>query len=479
MRSRRQLWADLSLLLITLVWGGTFVMVKDATESYPVWAFLALRFGLAALVLLPFAWRRLSMLGGRGWAAGALIGLFLLSGYAFQTLGLQETTASKAAFITGLSVVLVPLISALVLRERPRYSAFVGVALAVVGLALLSLAGVERASRGDLLVLLGALGFALHIVSVGALGSEQDPLAITFVQLFTVALFSTAVSLFVDQPWPALRPNTAIAIAFTGVLATALAFLVQTAVQRYTTPTHTALIFTAEPVFAALFGVLFASDPVTVRGCIGGGLILLGTVITELPWDDRAAHMISRYLAPHYVSIVILFILGLVDRRGWRFGLAWVLGLGLPVVGLALLVLKRALRQGKISDWHISSRSERVQTWLIVWSVVLSAVPVALLVALDGPRYLLMAFMATLVLVLINLAITLRWKVSQHVSGVALGATLLAGVMGPELIPVLLLIPLVAWARVRDQAHTVPQTIAGGAIGVGVALVMLRLFGLV
>ena len=215
MSARKQLWADLSLLLVTLVWGGTFVMVKGATARFPVWAFLALRFGLAALVLLPFGWRRLRTLGWRGWGAGALIGLFLLAGYALQTLGLQSTTASKAGFITGLSVAIVPLLAAVVLRERLRYAAIVGVALAVMGLALLSLTGVERASRGDILVLFCALAFALHIVGISKWGGGRDPLALTIVQVLTVAVCSAIVSLVVDLPWPALQSDTFFAAIFT------------------------------------------------------------------------------------------------------------------------------------------------------------------------------------------------------------------------------------------------------------------------
>lgn len=478
MNTRRQLWADLTLLLVTLVWGGTFVMVKEATESYPVWTFLVLRFGLAALVLLPFGWRRLRGLGWRGWGAGALIGLFLLSGYALQTLGLQYTSSSKAGFITGLSVAIVPVLATVVLRERLRYSAIVGVALAVVGLAMLSLTGRERASQGDILVLFGAVGFALHIISITKFGGGRDPMALTIVQLLTVTVCSAVISAYVDRPLPPLPRETLYAAIFTGVLATAVAFLAQTALQRYTTPTHTALIFAAEPVFAAVFGVLLGGDQLPARAIIGGMLILGGMLISELPWDEHAAYLISRFLAPHYVSVIILLTLGVVDPRGWQFGLSWVLGLGLPVVGIGLLAMRHALRQGTISDWHISERSERLQWWIIVLSLILTVVPVVVLLLFDGPRYLLMAFAAMLVTVLINLTITLRWKISQHVSTIALGTTLLTGVLGPPVAPALLLIPLVAWARVRREAHTVPQTVAGGVVGAGVALLALRFFGL-
>src|SRR5690606_1394564 len=137
----------------------------------------------------------------------------------------------------------------------------------------------------------------------------------------------------------------------------------------------------------------------------------------------------------------------------------------------------RAMQKGHISDWHISERTERLQWRTVSTSLLLSALPVIILAVLDGPRYLLMAFAASLALVLINMAITLWWKVSQHVSGIALGATLLTGVVGPALSPALLLIPLVAWARVRGQAHTPLQTVAGGAVGISIAVLALRAFG--
>ncbi|MBC7316075.1 MAG: DMT family transporter, partial [Chloroflexi bacterium] len=159
----RQLWADLALLLVALIWGSTFVMVKEATAAYPVFPFLALRFGLATVGLILIGGKRLRTLGWRGVGAGALIGLFLFGGYAFQTLGLRYTSASKAGFITGLSVAIVPLLSAAILRQRPQPQAAVGVCLAVTGLALLSLNAALHFDRGDLLVLACALSFALHI----------------------------------------------------------------------------------------------------------------------------------------------------------------------------------------------------------------------------------------------------------------------------------------------------------------------------
>lgn len=470
----RQLWADLALLLVALIWGSTFVMVKEATAAYPVFPFLALRFGLATVGLLLIGGKRLRTLGWRGVGAGALIGLFLFGGYAFQTLGLRYTSASKAGFITGLSVAIVPLLSAAILRQRPRPQAAVGVCLAVTGLALLSLNEALHFDRGDLLVLACALSFALHIVAVSAFAPRADPIALTIVQVATVALLCGAVgggiSLFSPGAWPLPNTTTWFAAIFTGILATAVAFAVQTAMQRFTTPTHTALIFAAEPVFAAVFGVLLAGDVLTIRGMVGGLLIILGTITSELQWSERAAVLVSRFISPHYVTPALLLALGVADPASpWR-GLLWALALGTPVIAGTLLLWRRELRRGAISDWHVSRREERLQPVPILLSLLATGVPLIVLYVWDGPRYLFAASFAGFALVLFNLLVTVRWKISQHVSSVALGATLITAVHGMAAAPLLLLIPLVGWARVKVGAHTVLQVVAGGVTGAAITL---------
>jgi len=283
----RQLGADALLLLITLVWGSTFVLVKDAVATYPVFPFLALRFGLATAALLAVGAGRLRRLGRRGLRAGVLIGLCPFPGYALQTVGLQYNSASKAGLITGLSVALVPILSAILLRRPPSPAAVIGVCLATMGLALLTLNHDFRVATGDVMVLGCALSFALHIVSVSAFAPSMDPLGLTIVQVATVALLSAAISLLIPGPWPTPSPSALWAAAFTGILATAVAFAIQTSAQRFTTPTHTALIFAGEPVFAAIFGVLLAGDVMTPAAVAGGVLIVLGTVVNEIRWAER------------------------------------------------------------------------------------------------------------------------------------------------------------------------------------------------
>jgi len=472
----RQLWADMALLLVALVWGSTFVMVKDAVSTYPVFPFLALRFALATAAILPIAGKRLLKLGWRGWASGALIGVLLFMGYGFQTAGLQSTSASKTGFITGLSVVLVPILAAVVLRKRPRSEAIIGVAVATIGLGLLTLGGDGladggmRLAAGDLLVLGCALSFALHIVSTSAFAPRSDPMALTFVQLLTVALLCTTVSLFRAEPFPPPPPATWFAAGFTGLLATAVAFLIQTSMQRFTTPTHTALIFTGEPVFAAIFGVLLANDQMTATLVAGGVLIVAGTLISEMPWSDRTAQVVSRFLSPHYVAVPMLLALGLADKVSWQQGLIWSLGAAIVGIGGPVAAMSRELRRGHISDWHVSERSERLQPVPVIGGILAPGLPLVALWLFDGPKTLMLASACILGLVIVNLAITLFWKISQHVSGVAATATLVTGVLGVGFAPLMLLIPLVAWARVRVGAHTVWQTVAGAATGTGISL---------
>jgi len=475
---RRQIWADMLLLMVTLIWGGTFVMVKEAVTSFPVFLFLALRFALAFVILLAIGARRLRGLGWRGIGAGVLIGLVLFAGYAFQTFGLRFTTASKAGFITGLSVTMVPVFSALLLRQRPRGEAVLGVILATLGMALMTLTDSLRVGRGDLLVFFCAISFALHIITVSAFAPDTDPLALTIIQVGTVALLSAIAALLVERPWPLPSGQVYFAAAFTGVLATALAFAIQTSMQRFTTPTHTAVIFAAEPVFAALFGILLAGDVLTPRAIAGAALILCGTLVTELEFSQRTARWVSRFISPNYMTFPLLIALGLADQESWPWGILWAVGLGIPAILGSAWILLRELHRGKISDWHLSNRHERLKPVPVIASLLSTGLPLAVLWFFDGPRLLLAAFLAAFGLVVINLIITLAWKISQHVSSIALTTTLMTVILGPMFSPLLLLIPMVAWARVKVGAHSVMQTIAGGVTGIATGILALRALGL-
>jgi drug/metabolite transporter (DMT)-like permease len=300
----RRLLADLALVFVTIIWGSTFVMVKNVVANYPPFSFLTIRFTLAALALLPFVWfeqRRARMEERRRREAGELrcvaplfgrpvapllIGLALFAGFASQTLGLQLTTPAKAGFITGTYVVIVPLVTALVLRQRPRRNATLGVVLAMTGLSLLSLRAGLSISLGDALVFGCAVAFAAHILLTGRFAPRYDPMLLTFGQIVVVAGLSGACALALE-PRVALNREVLFAAAFTGLLATSAAFGIQVVAQRFTTSTHTALIFAGESVFAALTSFLLIGEVLGSRQLLGCGMILGGMVVAELKETHR------------------------------------------------------------------------------------------------------------------------------------------------------------------------------------------------
>ena len=284
--SSRHLRADLALLAVTLVWGSTFVLVQESLRILPPYRFLALRFGVGSLVMLALYGRRLWQAPRRQVLIAAGIGAILFAGYASQTIGLQFTTAARSGFVTGLAVVLVPVIGVILLRQRPPLGAVTGVVLATAGLFFLSWPGWEGASatvlRGDLITLVCSVAFAVQIVLVGKYAPAMDPMALTTAQLLAVTLLSGLFSL--GEPPSVVTdfpPWVWAGIVFMGVAATALAFAVQSKAQRFTTPTHVALIFAMEPVFSAIFAWLLTGEVLTGRSLAGCLLILSGMIVAE------------------------------------------------------------------------------------------------------------------------------------------------------------------------------------------------------
>ncbi len=277
-----RLGADLSLLMVTLIWGLTFVTVKNAIEHLAPYSFNFFRFSLATAFMLVISWHRRHLLSKELLVKGAILGIFLFAGYSFQTIGLMYTSASNAGFITGLAVVLVPLITALISKQLPSLFVALGVTSATIGLGLLSIGDQFTFNPGDLLVLCCALSFALHIIFVGRYTSSYETCWLVTVQIATVAFLSGAFA-FVTEPKPApFTGDIWMALFITAIPATCLAFLIQNYMQRFTTPTRTAIIFSMEPVFAAFFAVLLLQEILTSRAWWGGTLVVAGMLLSEL-----------------------------------------------------------------------------------------------------------------------------------------------------------------------------------------------------
>lgn len=272
-----------ALVGVALVWGATFVMVKDAVAAYPVYSFLGLRFAVACVAfvaLFPSTMRRFTP---GTLSAGIVAGILLTAGYVFQTLGLAKTSPSKAAFITGMFVVITPFMQAVFLRRLPSRAAWLGVLSAVAGLWLLSGGGSLGAwNFGDTLVLLCAVAYSAHMVVLGTIGRGHDARPLTLVQLATCALVTGFVGLATEHPPAPHGTELWTALLVTGVLASAVAFAVQTYAQKHLSPTRTALILITEPAFGGLFGWLFAHENPGARGLAGAALILAGMAASEL-----------------------------------------------------------------------------------------------------------------------------------------------------------------------------------------------------
>jgi drug/metabolite transporter (DMT)-like permease len=298
---RRSTLAHLLLLAVVFVWGASFVLIKGALADISPLLFVLLRMAIAALALAIVYRGELRRINRPALASGALVGVCLGAGYAFQTTGLRLTTPSKSAFLTGLVVVIVPVLSLVpALRapgaHRPRWTAGMGAGLAFAGLLLLTLPAGEplRAAlllsgfgRGELLTLGCALAYALHMLALAHAAPRVDYRQLAVVQI-AVAAVTIGVVRPVFEPHSFLRPTLVVllALAVGALLATAAAFTIQSWAQQFLPATHTAVILTLEPVFAFVTSFLFLGERLGVRPGLGAVLILCGIALTEL-WPER------------------------------------------------------------------------------------------------------------------------------------------------------------------------------------------------
>ena len=284
---RTSLKADLAILSITVVWGSSFIIMKNLVEQVGVFAYLTLRFVVASILLLVLFRRQMARVRPVDLRNGAVIGLLLFLGMGLQVTGLQFTAASTSAFVTGLNVVMVPVLSAVLLRKQPPLRAILGVVLATVGLFVLTGGFSQQWNRGDTLTLLCACCFALQIIFIDKFNAQTDARLNAVIQMVVAALLFALVWAGFERStihfsWPLL-----LTVLYTGALGTAFAFGVQTVAQQYTSPTRTALIIACEPVFGAIFALLVPGtdgvrEMLTLSMVVGSLLILGGMILSEL-----------------------------------------------------------------------------------------------------------------------------------------------------------------------------------------------------
>jgi len=272
-------WVAL-LLLVSAIWGTTFVAVKDTLSTFGAFALMAIRFSIAAAVL--FAYLRLARVKiiREELKFGSILGIFLLAGYGFQTIGLNYTSANTSAFITNLYVLLVPILSAVLLHKMPKKKIWLSVALALAGLFFMMDVG-NGFNMGDLLTLACAFGWALQIIYLSKYSPKCNPLSLAFVQIAFVAIASVLLTVLLNEVPSSFPLPAMLTLAYLAIVATIAAQVLQAACQKHIEPSKVALIFITEPLFAAAFSLLFLGESFTVQKLLGAGFILSALIISE------------------------------------------------------------------------------------------------------------------------------------------------------------------------------------------------------
>ena len=287
---------EAALLFNTLIWGGTFALIKNALIDISPMLFLGFRFSIAALIFLPFVHKYLKQTNRKTLIAGSTLGLFYFSGFAAQTFGLNLTTATKSGFITGTFVIFIPILQLIIEKRKPKWFNVIGVILVLIGLVLLS-SNQENAlsffqqigsdfNLGDLLTLICALLFAFQVVYVDVFTKKYDYLPMVFVQLLITGLGGFLFSFFfsaagLENLKFTFNNNVIISLIYTSIFASIIATVIQLKFQKSVSPTKAGIIYSIEPIFAAVFAYFLLSEKISNFGLIGCILIFIGLIVSE------------------------------------------------------------------------------------------------------------------------------------------------------------------------------------------------------
>ena len=282
---RLQLLSMLALLGLTAAWGSTFFLIKDLLDRVPTLDFLGLRFAIAAVALLAIAPRSVVRLSRATLHHALLLGVLYGLAQILQTAGLAHTDASVSGFVTGMYVVLTPLLASLILRTKIPLLTWGAVALATVGLGVLTLSGVS-VGFGEAITFVAAALYALHIVGLGAWSTPHDAFGMTIVQISVIAV----ICLLGAAPGGIVLPERTsdwVSLVYMAIVVGAIGLLAQTWAQAHLPPTRSAIIMSMEPVFASLFAVWLGGEHLTGRLLVGGSMVVVAMVVVELPSRRR------------------------------------------------------------------------------------------------------------------------------------------------------------------------------------------------
>jgi drug/metabolite transporter (DMT)-like permease len=286
-----QLKADLTMLIVTMFWGSSYLFTKMGLESIEGFNLIALRFGIAFILAGIVFYKRFLHIDFNTIKYGFLLGTILFSLVSIVTIGVKFTSISNAGFLFSLSVVFVPLLLAVFFGKKPEIKVVFGVVLSITGIGLLTLNNELKINLGDFLVILGALFYSIYIIVTDKLTKNVDSIALGILQLGFSGALGLLFSFLFENPH---LPNTTeswVSILALSVLCSAIGFIGQATAQKYTTPTHTGLIFSLEPVFAALLAFIFVDEILSAKGYVGAILVLIGVLTAKI---DFKKYIISK-----------------------------------------------------------------------------------------------------------------------------------------------------------------------------------------
>lgn len=278
----KQLKADLLLIMVTLYWGSSFIITKSELNNISAFNLISLRFIIAFVLSSVIFYKSLIKINLKTIKYGFILGLALFAMFAVMTVGLNYTSASNAGFLSSLAVIVVPILSTLVFKQHLEKRLILSVGMALVGIGLLTLNDNLSFNLGDILCITGALLCAIHIMITEKLTRQVDSVALGIVQFGFVGLFSTITSFIWEKPILPQTTTSWVSVILLAVFCTAIGYMVQTIAQKYTTATHTGLIFGLEPISAAVSAYLFAGEVLSTKGYIGAAVLLSALFIAEI-----------------------------------------------------------------------------------------------------------------------------------------------------------------------------------------------------
>jgi len=274
--------AELYLFSLTIIWGSTFVLTKFILIHASPFVYVALRFAFASILFFILFYKRLKSITYRGIIKGSVLGILLFIGFVVQTIGLKYTTASKSAFITGLMVVFTPLFQLLIERKPPKIGNILGVILVAIGLYCMTSPQGSAFNIGDGLTLIGAITFGLYMVYLDMYCREFEPSHLTIVQFVSTTLLALCTIPFLETAYLDIDVNFVLVLFYLVLMPTIVALYVMAKYQQYTTPTRSAIIYSMEPPFAAIFDFLVLGEILGFIGIFGALIIISGLIVSEL-----------------------------------------------------------------------------------------------------------------------------------------------------------------------------------------------------